>query len=326
MLLDELVGVIETLKERIRSHRNVLSANEYRTRVSLIDPLLCVLGWDTADPELVLLEYEPDSVIESDDQVDYALLKGGLPLVLVEAKRGSRLLNNQKYFEQLFGYFGKTPSAKVAILTNGIQYKCYSDRQNQNVMDSESFWDFDITNLTPKGKEILLCFSKDQYNLEKAIKLIANEKEKLVSSHTENRDSDPVRQQGTDVDSGWTTLKDLVAGGRKDYPKVIRFPNKEECGIKNWKDMLIKIATYLVEEGHLTPDILPISESPRSRVFIVNNRPEHKTGATFGRSSRELGEGVFLFARGGIQLAIDFSQRVVTHCKQDTSKFLLKTG
>ena len=29
MLLDELVGVIETLKERISSHRDVLSANEY---------------------------------------------------------------------------------------------------------------------------------------------------------------------------------------------------------------------------------------------------------------------------------------------------------
>ena len=47
-MLDDLVGVIETLKARIQSHRQDLQANEIRTRMALIDPLLQVLGWDTA--------------------------------------------------------------------------------------------------------------------------------------------------------------------------------------------------------------------------------------------------------------------------------------
>ena len=49
MLLDDLVGVIETLKSRIRDYGKDLQANEIRTRMSLIDPLLNVLGWDVAD-------------------------------------------------------------------------------------------------------------------------------------------------------------------------------------------------------------------------------------------------------------------------------------
>ena len=48
-MLDELVGTIETLKARISEHRSILQASEAQTRLSLIDPLLRALGWDTDD-------------------------------------------------------------------------------------------------------------------------------------------------------------------------------------------------------------------------------------------------------------------------------------
>ena len=51
-MLDELVDVIETLKSRINEHRAVLQGNEAQTRLSLIDPLLRALGWDTGRPRL----------------------------------------------------------------------------------------------------------------------------------------------------------------------------------------------------------------------------------------------------------------------------------
>ena len=50
MLLDELITVIETLKQRITDHGAILQDNETRTRMALIDPLLHVLGWDTTGP------------------------------------------------------------------------------------------------------------------------------------------------------------------------------------------------------------------------------------------------------------------------------------
>ena len=56
MLLDELITVIETLKQRITDHGAILQDNETRTRMALIDPLLHVLGWDTTDPFLVIPE------------------------------------------------------------------------------------------------------------------------------------------------------------------------------------------------------------------------------------------------------------------------------
>ena len=75
--------VIITLNVRIRDHRSVLQSNETRTRMVLIDPLLVGLGWDTADPSLVLGEYDVSGY-----RADYALLDGdGKPIVFIEAKR-----------------------------------------------------------------------------------------------------------------------------------------------------------------------------------------------------------------------------------------------
>ena len=56
MPLDDLAQVIETIQQRIRDHGDSLRQNETRTRMALIDPLLQALGWDVADPGLVLAE------------------------------------------------------------------------------------------------------------------------------------------------------------------------------------------------------------------------------------------------------------------------------
>ena len=71
MPLDDLVSVIETLQQRIRDHGESLRQNEIRTRAALIDPLLTALGWDVADPGLVMPEYDV-----SGRKADYALLSG----------------------------------------------------------------------------------------------------------------------------------------------------------------------------------------------------------------------------------------------------------
>ena len=56
MPLESLLELVETLRKRIGGHRAALSGNEMLTRYALVDPLLCVLGWDTADPAIVIPE------------------------------------------------------------------------------------------------------------------------------------------------------------------------------------------------------------------------------------------------------------------------------
>ena len=67
---DNLVRAIETLQRRIRSDRATIRGSETRTRTALIDPLLYALGWDAANPALVIPDYSA-----GDGFADYALRK-----------------------------------------------------------------------------------------------------------------------------------------------------------------------------------------------------------------------------------------------------------
>ena len=82
MPLESLLKLVETLRDRIDEHGNTLRQSEALTRYALIDPLLRELGWDTADPALVIPEYR--SGVGSSD---YALLANGKPMMMVEAKK-----------------------------------------------------------------------------------------------------------------------------------------------------------------------------------------------------------------------------------------------
>ena len=117
MPLDDLVSVIETLKARLQTHRQVLQANETRTRMALIDPLLQALGWDTADPALVLPEYD----LSGRQAADYALLDAaGKPVAVIQAKRLGESLEQHRI--QFISYANEA-GVQCAGLTDGNQWE-----------------------------------------------------------------------------------------------------------------------------------------------------------------------------------------------------------
>ena len=82
MPLEDLITVIERLRERIQQQGGILSQSEMLTRYALIDPLLRALGWDTEDPTLVRPEYQSQY-----GRADYVLLSDGKQVAIVEAKK-----------------------------------------------------------------------------------------------------------------------------------------------------------------------------------------------------------------------------------------------
>lgn len=117
MLLDDLVTAIQTVQARIRDHGNALSQNEYRTRISLIDPILNALGWDVSDPALVTIEDE-----YSGGRADYALLDkdGKGPTAIIEAKRLGQNLSAHEYQVSRYTWGFGVP---YGGLTNGDRWK-----------------------------------------------------------------------------------------------------------------------------------------------------------------------------------------------------------
>lgn len=122
-MLDELVDTIESLKARIKEHREHIGVYEVRTRTALIDPILRALGWDVSDPSLVTIEPKTDG-----GWADYALLdKDRKTVVFVEAKK---LSDREPPIKQAVGYaVSENIQNKVKVRycasTNGDTWELY---------------------------------------------------------------------------------------------------------------------------------------------------------------------------------------------------------
>ena len=82
------------MQSRLKLHRAGLQGNETRTRMVLVDPLLAVLGWDTADPGVVIAEF----AASGGGRADYALLgPDGKPAACIEAKKLDEPLQQQPH-------------------------------------------------------------------------------------------------------------------------------------------------------------------------------------------------------------------------------------
>ena len=129
-MLDELVDVIETVKKRILDHRSTIENYERRTRISLIDPILCALGWDVADPSVVTIEPRV-----AGNWADYALLmNNGRTIVLfVEAKKLSDI---ETPISQVIGYATAEPfqggaDVRYCVSTNGDSWQLIDTRERK---------------------------------------------------------------------------------------------------------------------------------------------------------------------------------------------------
>ena len=138
MLLDDLVACIEVLQARIRSHRASLQANETRTRMALIDPLMQALGWDVSDPALVTPEYEAGG-----GRADYALLRAdGKPAAIIEAKHFGATLGSHQM--QMLTY-AVALGIPYAGLTDGDRWELYTVFQQAD-LDERRILDVSIAN------------------------------------------------------------------------------------------------------------------------------------------------------------------------------------
>ena len=139
-------------------------ATEEATKTSLIMPFFqSILGFDVFNPDEFVPEFTADVGVKKGEKVDYAICIDGAPAILIEAKWCGTPL--EKHDSQLFRYFGTT-NAKFAILTNGVQYKFYTDLEAQNKMDLSPFLEVDILNIKESVASELKKFHKSTFNID----------------------------------------------------------------------------------------------------------------------------------------------------------------
>jgi len=146
---------------------------EEATKTSFILPMLSALGYDVFDPTVVVPEYTADIGRKKGEKVDYAIMRDDIPLILIEAKPHTHKLD--RHTTQLERYFTVTDS-KFAILTNGIEYRFFSDIEKPNVMDQSPFLIINMLDMKTRDIKMLEKFSQDSLNIESILDMAGSKK------------------------------------------------------------------------------------------------------------------------------------------------------
>ena len=155
---------IAKITEQVRKRAEAVSGEE-ATKMGLIIPFFSALGYDVFDPTEVIPEYIADFAVKKSGQmekVDYAISIKNEIVMLVEAK--ARDKKPEAHDGQLKRYFNGLRSAKVAIVTNGIEYLFFTDLRHENMMDDDPFFMFNILSHDQKQVENLKFFHRNNFD------------------------------------------------------------------------------------------------------------------------------------------------------------------
>lgn len=141
-------------------------ATEETTKQALILPLLDILGFSPYDPTKVLAEFAADFPgVKATERVDYALYCNGQPVMFIEAKSYTSNLTN--HAPQLSRYFNSTLGVTIGVITNGREWRFFTDLINPNVMDEKPFLIIDFTKHKAEELTQLAEFKHDNFHVEK---------------------------------------------------------------------------------------------------------------------------------------------------------------
>lgn len=141
---------------------------EEATKTSFVLPMISSLGYDIFNPLEVVPEFIADIGRKKGEKVDYAIMINNKPLILIEVKQcGTKL---DRHISQLERYFTVTDS-KFAILTDGVEYRFYSDLHETNRMDRLPFLTIDIKNMKESDFLEFEKFKKNTIDIDKILSM-----------------------------------------------------------------------------------------------------------------------------------------------------------
>ena len=256
-------------------HGPALRQSEALTRYALIDPLLRALGWNTADPSQVLVEFRSGR-----GSADYALLgSDGRPDVIIEAKRlGSRL---EDAVEQVINYCTREGYEFFAV-TDGQHWELYETRRRGDI-EEKLVVRLDLSD-TPSSTclDALALWrpSVAAGNVKTGAAPVVDERGLTTDPST------PPGSAPSSSDEGqWHQLSTFKPRSGT-IPRAVQLPDGIEVDTRGWGDFIAEIGRWLYEEGYLRESLLPIQRSRNS--YVVADTPVNPTGKPFS-ASRKIG-------------------------------------
>lgn len=262
----ELHDRLQSLAESLPSFEGLLETEE-ATKNALVMPFIQALGYNVFDPRSVTPEFVADVADRRGEKVDYALLHEGTPAVLIECKSAGTLLGIS-HLNQLTRYFAAT-DARIAILTNGTQYRFFTDLDKPNVMDETPFLELDLVSLEERKISELSQLTKDNFDLDSMISTARelaylNGMRKALERQLTEPDDEVVRWLAQQVYDGR-----LTASVRQQFEERTRRAFRSLIN-----DKVNEVLRRAVDIQEQPPEEIETDEEMES----ADEMPEHETG------------------------------------------------
>ena len=270
-LYEDLRNLAEQIKKR-QSHVK----GEEATKQALVLPFLQLLGFDIYDPTEVKPEYIADFAKKKSsgqfEKIDYAITLKGEPAIFVECKAVDVAVEDHD--GQLARYFNSTPSVKLGVLTNGIQYRLFTDLRNQNIMDTTPFLEFNILRVTEREADLIRPFTKESFNSA----IIQRHAEEIISLEKVTAMINELLRNPSENFIRFILSELELVGGRVTANVVSRF---EPIVKKSIQTALLGMMTKSIQQEiapSQSPSVSPSAEPPQP-VRTTTEKPLTSVGA-----------------------------------------------
>ena len=287
MDLTKAMELFEEIKKRFQNHQSDFS--EFRTRILLIDPVLRLLGWEVENPDLVVLEYQPNS--NTRRLADYVLKNNGKNVAIVEAKNTDIDIEDWKHREQADDY-ARYAEVKFFVLTNGIRWLLYERDLMTSLESLTPIVRFDVVHDEPY-RCALAAISMWRPNLvsddgpSEATESVFVSPKPAPDPPTIEPD-EPPEQPLEDSDNCCTFESKLYLRGTK--PTKLKIGDSPEETVTNWQDVIHKVVAWLADEG-----ILSVSDAPiGTETYTFIGREVVNPNGTPFRNPQPLSNGLIL--------------------------------
>ena len=234
---------VRVIKERAAKHSKYIKGHETRTRVLLIDPLLRALGWDPENPDEVQLEFKAVKRFP-----DYALMKRGTVVAVIEAKRlGSTLGSSVQ--AQVIQYIKDPACSQIRLVafTNGDDWIFCRESgdwavERVRISSDQTF---------ETAFDLATCLSASEFG---------------VPGPRGPREGTPLPK----ADSN-----------RK--PSHMSFDDAAERAVTSWGKVYLESARYVVDKGLASPNDCPVvlARTKTVKKCAMHTSPIHPNGKGF---------------------------------------------
>ena len=267
--ISNLRDVLAQVKDVGVTYRSQFHNNEAATRLALIDPILAALGWNMANPLMVVVEYAIQPV-----KADYVLYDTGrIPKIVVEAKSFPSNLAAAR--PQLFATAAgvQANQEKCGFLTDGLKWEHFTDQTALNNhsriwaddletgdlqriavhlirhLDAAQFWPEEKDTTAPE----ILRLQKDYSALEKRVLSLESSGSQLPPSPLPAQD--------------WVDL-DKFPDVTNTLPSQMRLPDGNTVSVRSWSQALVAACEYVLNSDPQLP--IPFPDSAKGTINLLS--------------------------------------------------------